>query len=325
MIERCKEFIDKQGLLKKKETVVLGVSGGPDSMFLLEMMCRLREAYGTRLVVAHFNHRLREEADAEERFVADQARERNCVIAAGGADVKARYDGDSLEQTARTLRYDFFSTVVREHRAKKVFLAHHKDDLAETVLLRIIRGSGMLGLAGMQPMRRFGKFRLVRPLLYLTKDEIVSWLDAHRIPFMIDHSNFEDAFLRNRIRKQLIPVLTELNPAICNNLYTLSATVARDYDFIAGCVREAYAAGMISHTSKRLRLKSSLVSELHTALRAHLFRYCIEQVKGDTRRIEARHLDEIVECVEKRPSGSTVDLPGCRFIAQADELVFESL
>lgn len=325
ILDNAVEYVKKNKLVKEKEPLVLAVSGGPDSVFIVYLALELRKIYNNTLYIAHFNHKMRAEADEEQNFVEELAQKNNCRFVCEAKDVHAAYDGNSLEQTARRLRYDFFEKLAREFKAKKILFGHHKDDLAETVLMRIVRGSGLMGLKAMQPSTKYKRIQLIRPLLHIEKQDILDFLDSNSLEYRIDSSNQEDIFLRNKIRKDFIPLLEELNPNIKNALLNLTTTLALDYDFMNKQVLENYKSILRSHSAHRLKVDMSLLNKVHPALRNHLIRYCLEQLRGHLRRIELRHCNEIQDLIDNRPNRSIVDLPDCQVIKEGDVLVFKRI
>lgn len=322
MIDECIKQIEKNKLLKKKEAVILAVSGGPDSVFLLELFSILTEIYKNRVIVATFDHMLRKESSDEVKFVERLAHKYGFEFVTEAKDVKAFYDGDSVEQTARRLRYDFFIKLSREFKVKKIVLGHHKDDLMETVLLRLIRGSGLMGLRAMQPLSKFKRIYLVRPLLFFEKQQIVDYLCRSNIPYVTDESNFEDIYLRNRVRDKFLPLFIQANPNIKNAFLNLTLTLAQDYDYINQQTLEAYRNILISHKAMSLRIDLVKLNSYHQALIFHLIRHCISQTKGDLRKIELRHVQEVMDLIVTRPCRSVVDLPNCSVTKHQNELVF---
>lgn len=317
--------IKKSDLLKKKDKLILGISGGPDSVFMLHQFVKIKEEYKLRLVCAHFNHSLREEADSEENFVKNICDKLSIKFISVKKDVNKFFNGDSLEQTARNLRFDFFSQVSRQVKIKKVALAHHKDDLIETVLMRLIRGSGLKGLRGFLPKTRFKSLTVIRPLVAITKKEILDWLKKENISYCIDKSNFEDKFFRNRIRLKLLPLLKELNPNIVNNLYNLSQNISLDYDFIYTFSYHKFLSLKRKEKNNSLCLDLAGLKELPLAIFNNVIRVAIEEVKGNTRRLETRHLDEVRDLVFHRRTTSIVDLPNILLKKEEKTLLIQSL
>ncbi|MCP4652979.1 MAG: tRNA lysidine(34) synthetase TilS [Candidatus Omnitrophica bacterium] len=303
------QTIEKKCLLKKKDKLLLGISGGPDSICLLHAFAQLREKYKFYLIGAHFNHALRDQADSEEAFVKKTCSELKVKIISEKKDVKKFFSGDSLEQTARLLRFDFFSKCSRQTKIKKIVLAHHKDDLIETVLMRMIRGAGLKGLRGFLPKTKYKSLTIVRPLIGIRKDDIMQWLKKNEISYCVDESNFDEVFLRNRIRLKLIPLLKQLNPNIVDNLAKLADHIALDYDFIHNLAHKEFQSLKRKEARNTLGLDLKRLKQLQPAVINNVMMIAIEELKGNTRKIESRHLQEIKDLLINRPTGSTVDLP----------------
>lgn len=309
MIELFKQSLLRSRLVKKSDVLLLGVSGGPDSLAMLHLFVALRKEFKLTLTACHFNHALRKEADAEEQFVKKTCGDCSVKCLSEKKPVADFFDGDSLEQTARQLRYDFFLKCGRQVKAKKLVLAHHKDDLAETVLMRIIRGAGLRGLRAILPRSKYKSLTVVRPLMEFRKQELVDWLDKNKFDYCIDESNFSEEFLRNKVRLKLLPLLAQINPAIVDSLYHLSQITALDYDYLETTAREALAKIKKHESTAALELDLQAATHLHDALFNNIIMEGISQLKGNTRRIEGRHLEEIRDLVLRRPAGSVVDLP----------------
>lgn len=320
--EALKQKIIAAGMINPGEGLLLGVSGGPDSMALLELFCALKKELRLKLVALHFNHALRAEADDEEAFAARACRKHGIKFIGEKKEVKKFFDGDSLEQTARFLRYDFFLKCSRETGIKKLALAHHKDDLAETVLLRIIRGAGLRGLRGFLPVSKYKRLTVVRPLIDTRKTVILDWLKAKKISYCVDQSNLSDEFLRNRVRNELMPLLEKINPAITDNLANLARTAAVDYEFIGRAAGQVLQKLKRAAPPARVELDIQGLAALEKALFNNVVRAAVEEAKGNTRRLEMRHIDEIASLVRARKNGSIVDLPGLSVRKTATRLIF---
>jgi len=299
--------IKRYSLLKKKYRVVLGVSGGPDSVAMLHLFSHIKREFKLYLVCVHLNHGLREEAGEEEIFVKRLADSLNIKFVSERKNVEGFYEGDSLEQVARNLRYDFFFKVANTLKIKKIALAHTKDDVVETVLMRVIRGSGIQGLRGILPLIKLKGKTFIRPLIEIEKEEIIEWLKEKKIEYRVDSSNFEERFFRNKIRLNILPLLKKLNPNIKNNLFNLARLSAWNYDFITKLaykeleqLREEEGKGFLILNLERLK-------RLHPFLFLQVLRLAIEEVKGDTRRLDWRHFEKILEAITKK--NVIIDLP----------------
>lgn len=229
-----------KALLIAGDRVILGVSGGPDSMAMLRILAQIAPQLGISLVVAHVDHGLRpSEAPGEEALVRDQARALglDCEVTHLELRAYAKAQGTSIEEAARDLRYAFFETMARAHAASKIAVAHTADDQAEEILIRLIRGSGRNGLSGMSLLR---DGHIVRPLLTTSKARLLSYLRDKGIPFATDSSNRDRRYLRNQIRLDLLPALARFNPNIKQTLRQTAAILRDEDTLLASLVEEAY-------------------------------------------------------------------------------------
>lgn len=235
------KIIRSRELIAPGDKVVVGVSAGPDSMALLQVLAELRSALPCSLVAAYLDHGLRPgETGQEMRLVAGATEALGIPCRLAGADAKgaARRDKQSVEHAGRLLRYHFFERVAAEEQAAKIAVAHTADEQAEEVLIRLIRGSGRAGLAGMKPLRAGG---LIRPFLSVSKKEILAYLEDRSIPWCEDSSNRDRRHLRNRVRLDLLPELSRrFNPNINRTLIQTAAILGDEEELLADLARQAY-------------------------------------------------------------------------------------
>jgi tRNA(Ile)-lysidine synthase len=291
MLKKILHFIRANSLFMAGETVVVAVSGGADSVALLDILASLR-GLRLKLVVAHLNHLLRgDESDGDEGFVRSLADSHGLPCLVRRVDVRgvARLEGRSLEDAGRSARYSFFDEVAATHGACSVALAHHADDQAETVLLRLLRGAGGSGLCAMAP-RSAGRY--VRPLLGVSRGEIEGYLDARGIAWRNDSSNEDGRFLRNRIRHELIPFLSGYNPAISERLAATAEALAADEEYLAAATDEAFARHAVLNADGVTLAAAGAQSEPR-GIRLRLYRRGVLLAKGDLARISFRHLQAI--------------------------------
>lgn len=225
MIETIKEFIKQENLIEKDETIVVGVSGGIDSMVLLSVLYNL----GYKIVIAHVNHNVRAESKDELEFVKAFAKERNITFESTVLD---KIIGTNFQDEARRLRYEFFFDIAKKYNATKIATAHHLDDLLETILMRISRGSNLYGYGGIKPIIYYGYTAIIRPLLCVNRKEISEYQKENNIPFMEDGSNSKDKYTRNRYRHHVIPILVEENPNIYQNILRYSKQMYLAFEYI---------------------------------------------------------------------------------------------
>jgi len=202
MKETC-EFLN--GLLKDNDKIVLGISGGPDSMCLLHVLNSLKEKYNLNLICAHVNHGLRKESEEEKEFVKKYCEDKNIIFEY--MKIENYKKNKFSEQEGREKRYLFFEELINKYNANYLMTAHHGDDLIETVLMRLVRGSNLKGYEGISLISKNDKYKIVRPLLNLNKEEILDYLKKEKIPYVIDKSNECEKYTRNRFRKQVLPFL----------------------------------------------------------------------------------------------------------------------
>jgi tRNA(Ile)-lysidine synthase len=249
LVDSIRRYIRRHDLIPAGARVLAAVSGGSDSVALAHVLAALDASGDLQLVgLAHFNHQLRPAADADERFVAGVASSLDCPLIADRGDVAARAKRErrSLEDAARASRHEFLERARVDVKADVIALGHTRDDQAETFLLRLTRGAGFRGLAGMHP--RNGA--IVRPLLDCRRDELRAYLAARRIPFVEDESNADVGIPRNRVRAELLPLLaTRFNPSIVDVLVS-EAELARDAsEWMDAAAREA-AARIVRHDAR---------------------------------------------------------------------------
>jgi tRNA(Ile)-lysidine synthase len=279
----------------------VAVSGGPDSVSLLHALVELAPLWDVSLAVAHLNHQLRGgESDEDERFVADLAARLGLPFYRASADVAAA--DDNLEQAGRVARRAFFA----ELPADRVALGHTRDDQAETVLFRLLRGSGLSGLAGIYPVN----VRYVRPLIDATRAEVVEFLRARGIQWREDSSNLDPRFARNRIRASLLPQLArDWNPRIGETLAHL-ATLAQDEEAWWSTHLDGLSGNILVARSGGIELRASALAELPTAVSRRLIRRAIAQAKGDLRRLEYDHVERVLELAGQPEGDGRLRLPG---------------
>jgi len=191
-------------LLYKDDTIVVATSGGPDSMCLLHLLCDLKKKLSLKIVIAHVNHKLREESEEEAVFVEKFAKDNNLIYEY--MEIK-EYNNDNLESEARQKRYEFFKKLINKYHAIYLMTAHHGDDLIETIMMRLVRGSSIKGYSGFKKEINMGNYKIIRPLINLTKENIMNYMDDNKYKYYIDKSNYSDVYTRNRYRMNLLPFL----------------------------------------------------------------------------------------------------------------------
>lgn len=319
-------FMAAEDLWPPAGRLLLAVSGGQDSTALLLALTRLAPRRHTQLVVAHFDHGLRgpEAAGRELAFVQGLCVEHGLPLVAGSANVRARAreDGMSLEEAARACRYQFLAGAAREQGCSHVATGHTATDQAETVLLHLLRGSGLRGLGGMAPRSAWPlpgneDLMLVRPLLSLSREETLAYCRAYGVEPLADESNQSPVYLRNRVRQQVLPLLRELNPAVEHALARLARAARADDTFL-----DSLAANAVRATADGVALPRAELSTWPEGLRQRALQIALERLVGDRRDIGERHLRALQRLLQGGRSGDSLDLPrGVRALLTRDDLL----
>lgn len=301
-------FVQKHGLFSPGDRVVVAVSGGADSMALLDILANL-PGFGLRLVVAHLNHLLRgEESDADEVFVRNVSVHYGfpCEVARVDILQSARQKKLCLEDAGREARRHFLKSVAEKHGATVVALGHHREDQAETVLMRLMRGAAGSGLAGMRPRSVCGFF--VRPLLCMNRATLETYLVTESILFREDSSNSDLRFLRNRVRHELLPFLQRYNTRIVAGLNRTAEALAADEELLESVVTDVWrSVCVIAHG--RVTMSVCGLQAQPQALRKRVYRKSIMALRGSLRRISSKHLAGIDDLVTCASSGGRLSLP----------------
>jgi tRNA(Ile)-lysidine synthase len=308
MIKKVEHTIKKYHLLKKGDTVVVALSGGADSCALLWCLAKLSDAYGLKLTAAHFNHGLRgEQSDEDEVFCRNLAQKFGVDFLTRRLSDPSVPRGVSPEDYFRRERYRFLDRVAAECGANKIALGHHLQDQAETILLNILRGSGLDGLKGFLPMR---DQKYIRPLIDVTRQEITSALKETGIDFRQDTTNSNPVYLRNRLRGELIPLLQKkYNPRIEQNLARMAEIVRRDDEWINGNVSAILTSPRIQFEQNGLSFSAEYFKSLHEALGFRLVKALLESLSPEGGGFSSSHIQSVVDLVKNSPSGKIISLP----------------
>ncbi|GBC63791.1 tRNA lysidine(34) synthetase TilS [Desulfonema ishimotonii] len=308
LAEAVSRTLGTYDMVRRGDAVLIGLSGGPDSVALAHILSELAPGLSLRLGVAHLHHGLRgKEADRDAEFAEALGRQLGLPVHLEKKDVRnyRQQHRLSTEEAARQVRYDFFERVCRAGGYDKVALGHHADDNAELVLMYLLRGSGPLGLSGIPPVRA-GRF--IRPLIQVTRAEILAFLAEQGLAFVTDSSNADPSYLRNRMRHHLIPLLkSAYNPNIIRTL-NRSAAILRDEDAWLASVTDALWSDCVTEIAQdRIRLSRTALSRLPVAAQRRLLRKALAGVRGDTRRITFAHIGAMLGILGK--SEKSLDLP----------------
>ena len=299
-------------MLQKNDRVLVGVSGGPDSVTLLCVLHSLKKEYSLNILVAHLDHKFRgEESKADRIFCQELAKKYGLEIVFEEIDVPriAEEKGISPEEAARFERYDFFKRAAKERGIKKIAIGHTRDDQAETVLMRLIRGAGMKGLGGISPVKEMQGFLIIRPLIEISRKEVEEFISDSGLKFRKDSSNEKAIFTRNKVRLELIPLLEkEFNVNIKEVLANMAENLQAENEFLAKYARRKFnSVSKIKHGEICIDLKK--FKKQPDAVRKRILRAALEELKGDLRRLTYQHWKEIEGLIDSRPVNSIVNLP----------------
>ena len=281
--------------IKSGDTIVVGVSGGPDSICLLNVLKNLQNELKITIVVAHINHMIRKEADSETEFVQDFCKQRDIKCFVKKADVLqiAKEKKLGTEEVGRKIRYDFFEEVKNLVGGNKIATAHNANDNAETVLMNFLRGSGSTGLKGIEPIR---DNKLIRPIIECTRQEIEQYCNEKGLNPKYDKTNQENIYTRNKIRNMLIPYIQEnFNPNIIETINRMSHIIATDEMYFKSIVKQSYKETFISRTEKEIILDLKKFNVLEKVIKSRLIIYTINELLGTTNGIEKIHIEDVIK------------------------------
>ena len=326
VLKQVRRAIETYGLLAPDDGVVVGVSGGPDSLCLLHVLLRLREEYRLRLHVAHLNHGARgAEADADAEFVAALATELSLPVTVEKQDVPAltREHGLAFEETARRVRYAFLARVAGETGMHKVAVGHNADDQAETVLMHFLRGAGLAGLRGMLPITSITDYRLlepflqqpatsislIRPLLEVPRSEIEQYCADQGLRPRFDRSNLDTTYFRNRLRHELLPLLEGYNPKIRARLRHTAAVVAADYELLTQLREQAWAEVIRDEREEAIVFDRAAWRTLPVALQRATLRQATYRLHRSLRDVDFVHVENARQVGLRGETGAQATLP----------------
>jgi len=306
ILDRVKEYILNKNLINENEKILIAFSGGADSLALLLMLHALREELHIELGACHVNHMLRgKDAEEDEIFCSEVARKLSIPFYSMKKDVRgyAKKKGLSVEVAGRELRYAFFKDIMVNHRYEKCATAHHLDDQVETVLLNLMRGSGLNGLTGMSPKRE----EYIKPILFLKKEELLAYLKEQSMEPREDDSNMESIYQRNKVRNKLIPYIREnFNEDFPETIWRMTDLLREDLDFIHEQVGKVKSEYVEKRKDNRIVIRKEAFHQ-HKAVVSRLLFDAIESVKGNFTDIEEVHIRDMI-ALQKNETGKCIDI-----------------
>ena len=294
--------------IENNSSIVVACSGGPDSMCLLNLLLEQKETKNLKLICAHVNHKMRVESEEEALFVEEYCNKYGIVYEYMAI---TNYDNNNFHDQARIKRYNFFKELLKKYDAKYLMTAHHGDDLIETILMRIVRGSNISGYSGFQKENNYVDYLLIRPLINVTKKEIEQYNLENSIPYVIDQSNEKDKYTRNRYRHKILPFLKEEDNDVHKKFLKFSKELNSLNVFLTN-----YMSNILTEIIKDDTLDLSLFGNLDEFIKRKVIESMIDKIQEDNiLYIEDKHIDAIIDLIKNNKSNVSIDLPN-GFIAE---------
>ncbi len=293
------------GLIKPGDKIVVGVSGGPDSICLLDNLIRMtkkaqeKNKESFKIVVAHVNHMIREEAKEDKQYVKNYCEKNEIEFYAKSIDVKkmAHTNKIGIEEAGRRARYEFFDEVLKKVKANKIAVAHHKNDKIETIFLHTLRGSGLEGLRGIEPQRG----NIIRPLIECERTQIEKYCEERNLNPRIDQTNFENNYQRNKIRNVVIPYIErEFNPNIIKTIDRLSNIVSQEDEYLEKQTQNTYKKLKIQENQKEIIIHWEDFNLQEKVIKSRLIRYIIKRLFGSVASIEKIHIEDMIQLCDNK-------------------------
>lgn len=288
--------------LKENAVVVLGLSGGPDSMCLFHVLLEFRKQYNLKIIGAHVNHNVRNESEEEKEFVRRICKENNCLFESIKLNIKEK---TNFESKARTERYTFFNQVVKKYQADFLMTAHHGDDLTETILMHITRGSNLNGYAGFKKRTIYPQYELLRPLIYMTKDEILAYCHTNKVEYRVDKSNENEMYTRNRYRKHLLPFLKQENKNVHQKFLKFSEALEQVEEYLE---KNTQIALTRVYDFDKVNLHEW--KKLDSLMKKRVIEYILKkEYQNDIHIINERHVTLVLHLCESKKPNLCIELP----------------
>lgn len=295
-------------LISKGDQIIAGVSGGLDSMALLMVLYNLKDVLDFNITVCHVNHGVREEASEDQAFVRDVSEELGLDFYTTNVDMVSygKEKGITAEEAGRELRFEFFREIIKKVGGGKIAVAHNKNDQAETLLQRLMRGTGLHGLRGMA----FKSLDIIRPILNISRDEIESYLNEHNIEYVIDKTNLLPIYNRNKVRLELIPYIQEyFNPNIVDTLWRTSQTAHIDSSYLDEVSEKSYDHIVQQEDLDRVILDGNKFIKMHRSIQNRMIRVTILKLIQNIQGVSEHHITALVDMFVEQRTGKQMDLP----------------
>ena len=299
MKQKVLETIKKYNLIRNGDKIVLGVSGGPDSISMLDILNEIRTDKTNNLdfniVVAHVNHMIREEAGEDLEFVKNFCNKIGVEFYSKSIDIQkiANTNKIGTEEAGRNARYEFFDEILEKTNSNKIAIAHNKNDKVETIIMNMLRGSGIAGLKGIKPIKNN---KYIRPLIECERYEIENYCKEKNIEARIDRTNFENIYTRNKIRNIIIPYIKkEFNPNIIQTMDRLSELVKEEDEYLDKLVEQKYQEMLLEEKTKEIVIDLKKFNKEEKVIKSRILLYTIARLLGSTKGIEKIHIEDVIK------------------------------
>lgn len=301
LIQIISENIQKYNLIESRDKIVVGVSGGPDSIMLLTSLLLLKDKYNCEVIAAHVNHQIREEALNDENLVREFCMKNNIELHVLTVDVinEAKMQKISTEECGRNIRYEFFNKLLKDTNANKIAVAHNLGDNVETVLMNTIRGTGLTGLTGME----YKNGKIIRPMLNIDKKDILEYLDKNNISYAIDKTNLTNDYTRNYIRNELITKIKELNPNILKTMDRMIENLKQDEKVLKKYTESICSQIIIKKENTEIILDLNVFKAQDKEIKPRIIRGILNELLNSLQGIEQIHIEDICELLNKSITG----------------------
>ena len=299
MKQKVLETIKKYNLIQNGDKIVLGVSGGPDSISMLDILNEIRidetNNLDFNIVVAHVNHMIREEAGKDLEFVKNFCNKIGVEFYSKSIDIQkiANTNKIGTEEAGRNARYEFFDEILKKTNSNKIAIAHNKNDKVETIIMNMLRGSGIAGLKGIEPIKNN---KYIRPLIECERYEIENYCKERNIEARIDRTNFENIYTRNKIRNIIIPYIkNEFNPNIIQTMDRLSELVKEEDEYLEKLVEQKYQEMLLEEKTKEIVIDLKKFNKEEKVIKSRILLYTIARLLGSTKGIEKIHIEDVIK------------------------------
>lgn len=297
------DYLLKDLQIKYGDSVVVGTSGGPDSMCLLHLLLRIKQALDIQIICAHVNHNSGRPGQIEDQKFVEKYCKKNGIVFE--TMIIEEYGDDNFHNEARSIRYNFFSKLAKKYNSKYIFTAHHADDLMETILMRIVRGSTLRGYSGFSKVVKMDNYTVVRPLIHVTKQQILTYLKDNKVKYVIDTSNDKDIYTRNRFRKYIVPEFRKEDPLVHEKFYKFSKVLLEYNEYIDKQVSRLYkkvCPDNVLNIDEFLRQEQLIQTKIIYLMLEKIY-------QDDLMLLTDKHSEIIINLINSKKANSTIHLP----------------